>query len=119
MIRLTPPALEDSHKLYILDSRAVPNCVALRKRCTVLPRFQIRIPIDDMHTRHIGYTCYARYEIKQLREVISYYELPVPHVDARGEPEWSLLDNNSGENIAAWIAQSAAAGGLVLNRRLL
>jgi 5,5'-dehydrodivanillate O-demethylase oxygenase subunit len=94
------------------------------------PTFQIRIPIDDIHTRHIWYTCYARDEIKELQEVIPYYEVPVPSADGKGEPEWSLLDNNSGEDIAAWITQGEIVDrseeklghsdkGIILYRQLL
>jgi len=30
-------------------------------------------------------------------------------VDANGEPDWSLLDNNSGEDMIAWVTQGGIA----------
>jgi 5,5'-dehydrodivanillate O-demethylase len=54
----------------------------------------------------------------------------VPGVGADGEPEWSLLDNNSGEDMIAWITQGGIADrtqealglsdkGIILYRRQL
>jgi 5,5'-dehydrodivanillate O-demethylase len=56
--------------------------------------------------------------------------VPVPSVDKDGEPEWALLDNNSGEDIAAWVTQGEIADrseerlglsdkGIILYRQLL
>jgi 5,5'-dehydrodivanillate O-demethylase len=91
--------------------------------------FQIRVPADDSHTLHLWYTCYAR-EDAEPQEVIPFYQVPVPGVDATGEPDWSLLDNNSGEDMIAWITQGAIADrtqealglsdkGIILYRRQL
>ncbi len=56
--------------------------------------------------------------------------MPVPGYDKTGEPQWSLLDNNSGEDMMAWITQGGIADrgmeklglsdkGIILYRRLL
>ena len=56
--------------------------------------------------------------------------MPVPGVDATGEPDWALLDNNSGEDIIAWVTQGDRRGsheralglsdkGIILYRRQL
>lgn len=76
---------------------------------TSRPTFQIRVPIDDAHTLHLGYTCYPRSDGKEPQEVIPFYNVPVPGVDTTGEPQWALLDNNSGEDMIAWITQGGVA----------
>jgi 5,5'-dehydrodivanillate O-demethylase len=54
----------------------------------------------------------------------------VPGLEADGEPQWSLLDNNSGEDMIAWITQGGVADrtqealglsdkGIILFRRQL
>ena len=75
---------------------------------TKRPTFQIRVPVDDTHTRHIWYTCYARDDSNEPQEVIPYYEVPVPGFDKDEEPQWSL-SKNSGKDIAAWITQGEIA----------
>ncbi|HET7004050.1 MAG TPA: aromatic ring-hydroxylating dioxygenase subunit alpha, partial [Candidatus Binatia bacterium] len=57
---------------------------------------------------HLWDTCYARDDAKP-QDVIPFYNVPVPGVDATGEPDWSLLDNNSGEDMIAWITQGGIA----------
>jgi 5,5'-dehydrodivanillate O-demethylase len=62
--------------------------------------------------------------------VVPFYNVPVPSIDGSGEPQWSLLDNNSGEDIIAWITQGGVADrtqeslglsdkGIILYRRQL
>ena len=46
---------------------------------------------------------------KEPQEVIPFYHVPVPGYDKTGEPQWSLLDNNSGEDMMAWITQGGIA----------
>ena len=126
--RLLEGETEDNEDWKVGHPVLFPNI--LMSGSTQRPTFQIRVPVDDTHTRHIWYTCYARDEIKEPQEVIPYYEVPVPSIDARGEPQWSLLDNNSGEDIAAWITQGEIADrteeklglsdkGIILYRQLL
>ena len=54
----------------------------------------------------------------------------MPGLEADGEPQWSLLDNNSGEDMIAWITQGGVADrtqealglsdkGIILYRRQL
>jgi 5,5'-dehydrodivanillate O-demethylase len=94
------------------------------------PTFQIRVPIDDTHTLHWWYSCYVRPDVKEPQEIIPFYHVPVPGYDQNGEPQWALLDNNSGEDMMAWITQGPVADrtleklglsdkGIILYRRLL
>jgi 5,5'-dehydrodivanillate O-demethylase oxygenase subunit len=126
--RLLEGETEDNEDWKVGHPVLFPNI--LLSGSTNRPTFQIRIPVDDTHTRHIWYTCYARDDIKEPQEVIPYYEVPVPGFDKEGEPQWSLLDNNSGEDIAAWITQGEIADrseeklglsdkGIILYRQLL
>ena len=41
---------------------------------------------------------------RQRAEEIPFFEVPVPIAD-HGHPQWEFLDNNSGQDIAAWITQ--------------
>ena len=94
--------------------------------------FQIRVPIDDTHTAHWWYSCYPKRpeDEDQTPEGIPFYNVPLPKLDEQGEPRWELLDNNSGQDIAAWITQGPIADrtletlgrsdkGIILYRRLL
>jgi 5,5'-dehydrodivanillate O-demethylase len=85
--------------------------------------------MDDTQTLHLWYTCYAR-DPKAPQDVIPFYNVPVPTIDASGEPPWPLLDNNSGEDMIAWITQGGVADrtqealglsdkGIILFRRQL
>ena len=94
--------------------------------------FQIRVPIDDTHTAHWWYRCYrkAGSERRQQAEEIPFYEVPVPQLADNGQPQWQFLDNNSGQDIAAWMTQGPIADrstealgrsdkGIILYRQLL
>jgi len=92
--------------------------------------FQIRVPLDDTQTLHVWYTCYVQPGVVGSQEPISFYEVPVPQPDGQGQPQWPLLDNNSGQDIAAWVTQGAVADrssenlglsdkGIILYRKLL
>jgi 5,5'-dehydrodivanillate O-demethylase len=96
------------------------------------PTFQIRVPIDDTHTVHWWYSCYvAEPGVKAApQEKIPFYKVPVPATGDDGEPEWTLLDNNSGQDLAMWYTQGAVADrtqerlgdsdrGVILYRKLL
>jgi len=80
----------------------VPGVGAMRG-----PAFQIRTPIDDYNTAHWYVACYPKEqgEADQLPQDIPYYEVPVPRLDANGQPAWELLDSNSAQDPAAWITQ--------------
>jgi len=66
-----------------------------------------RVPMDDTHTLHVTYNTYAlpAGEMAQQNE-IPYYVIP-PSIDNEGMPIWQELDNNGGQDIAAWAAQGA------------
>jgi 5,5'-dehydrodivanillate O-demethylase len=71
--------------------------------------FQIRVPMDDTRTAYWWYRCYDKdsgVEVKsQAFEDIPMYTAPVPELDPNGMPKWDILDNNSGQDIVAWITQ--------------
>ncbi len=73
--------------------------------------FQIRVPLDDTHTAHWWFRCYEPKEgdPEQRPEDIPFYSVPVPDIDAEGRVPWNVLDNNSGQDIVAWITQGAIA----------
>ncbi len=90
-------------------------------------RFQIRVPVDDTHTRHYWYACYrpAAGSKVPIQEEIPVYE--VPWQDDQGE---FLLDFVDGQDIMAWVSQGPIADrtremlgssdqGLAVYRKLL
>jgi 5,5'-dehydrodivanillate O-demethylase len=98
------------------------------------PAFQIRVPMDDENTAYWWYRCFtpeSGVPIKpQLPEEIPYYTAPVPQLDETGLPQWDILDNNSGQDIVAWITQGRITDrsvehlgrsdkGVVLYRKML
>ncbi len=66
--------------------------------------FQIRVPMDDTHTYHIGYQCYAAPPGVELPAVngVPWYEPPTH--DANGEP---ILDYVLAQDAIMWAAQGA------------
>jgi 5,5'-dehydrodivanillate O-demethylase len=104
--RMLDGQTEDSEDWRVGHPVLFPNI--LLSGSTQRPTFQIRVPLDDTHTLHLWYTCYARDDAKP-QDVIPFYNVPVPGVDATGEPDWSLLDNNSGEDMIAWVTQGGVA----------
>jgi 5,5'-dehydrodivanillate O-demethylase len=98
------------------------------------PVFQIRVPIDDEKTAYWWYRCYTPASGVPIRpqapEEIPLYSAPVPQLDGSGLPQWDVLDNNSGQDIVAWITQGTVTDrtketlgrsdkGVVLYRKLL
>jgi 5,5'-dehydrodivanillate O-demethylase len=76
--------------------------------------YQIRVPIDDTHTLHIWYTFYdaddeqfAGIEVPPQPDSISvpWFSVPIPRLTEQGEPTWSVLDNNSGQDLTMWYTQ--------------
>jgi len=125
--RMLEGQTEDSEDWRVGHPVLFPNI--LLSGSTQRPTFQIRVPLDDTHTLHLWYTSYVRDDAKP-QDVIPFYEVPVPGVDATGEPDWSLLDNNSGEDMIAWVTQGGVADrtqealglsdkGIILYRRQL
>lgn len=80
--------------------------------------YQIRVPMDDTHTLHFWYMTFTAEDEKQFGiEVpaqdkpwsIPVFEVPVPGLDERGQPQWPLLDNNSGQDMVMWYSQGPIA----------
>ncbi len=76
--------------------------------------YQMRIPVDDTHTLHIWYTTFDKAAQRELKvdlpaqndsRDIPVFDVPVPQLDIDGEPDWSLLDSNSGQDILFWCSQ--------------
>jgi len=93
--------------------------------------FQYRVPVDDEHTLHVWYTAYPQPPDIEVpnQETIPHYEVPLPF-DERGRVDWSKLDNNSGQDIVAWVTQGAITDrsreklgesdkGIIMYRRML
>jgi 5,5'-dehydrodivanillate O-demethylase oxygenase subunit len=93
--------------------------------------FQYRVPVDDTKTLHIWFTAYPQPPGGEVsRQVpVPFYTVPLP-MDEQGAAEWALLDNNSGQDIMAWITQGPIADrsqeklgesdkGIILYRRML
>jgi 5,5'-dehydrodivanillate O-demethylase len=93
--------------------------------------FQYRVPVDDTHTLHIWFTAYPQPpgETVEKQDKIPFYHVPLP-VDGEGNADWNLMDNNSGQDIAAWVTQGPIADrsqeklgesdkGIILYRRML
>jgi 5,5'-dehydrodivanillate O-demethylase len=106
----------------------------LKSGSTSTPVFQIRVPLDDEHTAYWWYRCYTAASgvpvQPQTDEDIPFFNAPVPQLDPSGLPQWDILDNNSGQDIVAWITQGAITDranenlgrsdkGIVLYRRML
>jgi 5,5'-dehydrodivanillate O-demethylase len=90
-------------------------------------RFQVRVPVDDMHTLTFWYSCYLPQAETEapVQQEIPVYE--VPFQDERGA---FLLDFVDGGDIMAWVSQGPIADrtremlvdtdrGIVMFRRLL
>jgi 5,5'-dehydrodivanillate O-demethylase len=106
----------------------------LKSGSMATPAFQIRVPIDDENTAYWWYRVYTPASnipiTPQAADAIPFYTVPVPHLDPAGRPQWDILDNNSGQDIVAWITQGANTDrtkerlgrsdrGVVLYRRML
>ena len=93
--------------------------------------FQYRVPVDDTHTLHIWFTAYPHPpgEVVPQQDTVPYYKVPLP-MDQSGKTDWTLMDNNCGQDIMAWVSQGAIADrskeklaesdqGIILFRRQL
>jgi 5,5'-dehydrodivanillate O-demethylase len=78
--------------------------------------YQIRVPIDDMHTLHIWYMAFTPEAQAELGVTmapqnqswdIPHFQVPVPQLVGDTEPDWSLLDSNAGQDMAMWYTQGA------------
>ena len=68
--------------------------------------YQIRVPMDDTHTYHICYQCYAAPPGVEVpaQDVVPYYEPPMQ--DAQGQP---ILDYVLAQDALVWKAQGPIA----------
>ncbi len=93
-------------------------------------QFMYRVPMDESHTLHVTYTAYPPPTGEEANQPkVPYYIIP-PSVDTQGLPIWEELDNNGGQDIMAWVAQSGVVDrskeklgesdrGVILYRELL
>ena len=91
---------------------------------------QIRVPMDDTQTLIIYYNAWPLLPGEESNEEVPVYKVPLPGLDEDGHPVWEIIDNNSGQDTLAWIAQGADADrtkeklatgdiGIIMYRRLL
>ena len=93
---------------------------------------QYRVPIDETHTYQVVYKVWSPGSgIKVPRqERVPYFNVPLPKPDENGQPQWSLLDNNSGQDMSMWYTQGPVADrsleklgesdkGVILYRKML
>ncbi|HEY3118388.1 MAG TPA: Rieske 2Fe-2S domain-containing protein, partial [Chloroflexota bacterium] len=99
---------DESHAMWAVGHPVVFP-YTLKSGSTRDPVFQIRVPMDDTHTLYWYYHLYHDRPELGVRppEEWPVYEIPMPHLTASGEPEWSLIDNNSGQDNAMWNSQGA------------
>jgi 5,5'-dehydrodivanillate O-demethylase len=78
--------------------------------------YQMRIPVDDTHTLHIWYMIFDDAAQKELgiqlqaqtdQREIPVFDVPVPGLVDGKVPDWTLLDNNSGQDLVMWYSQGA------------
>jgi 5,5'-dehydrodivanillate O-demethylase len=76
--------------------------------------YQIRVPVDDTHTLHIWYMVHTKEAQAELgvdlpaqtdQRQIPVFDVPVPRLVNGLEPDWPLLDNNSGQDLVMWYSQ--------------
>jgi 5,5'-dehydrodivanillate O-demethylase len=75
------------------------------------PVYQIRVPMDDTRTMYFWYSIHQPRpgEVLPKLDSIPFYDVPIPGLGANNEPEWSLVDNNSGQDMAMWFTQGEIA----------
>lgn len=78
--------------------------------------YQMRVPVDDTHTLLMYYMFYTPEDERSLGveippqpdpTCVPFFEVPVPGLDHQGEPQWSLLDSNIGQDLVMWYSQGA------------
>jgi 5,5'-dehydrodivanillate O-demethylase oxygenase subunit len=101
--------------------------VSLRVGSDPQHRFQIRVPVDDTHTRHYWYSCYRAPDGEPMPPQAEIPVYDVPWRDERGD---FIVDYVDGQDIMTWVTQGAIAdrtrehlaasdSGIVLLRKLL
>jgi 5,5'-dehydrodivanillate O-demethylase len=93
---------------------------------------QFRVPMDDTHTYHVVYKVWSPGSSVRVptQEKIPYFQVPLPELDDNGQPQWSLIDNNNGQDMLMWYTQGAVADrseeklgesdkGIILYRKMI
>jgi len=88
--------------------------------------------MDDIRTYQVVLKAWSPGPSVQVpaQETIPFFKVPLPIVDEQGQPQWSLLDNNSGQDMAMWYTQGRIADrsleklgesdvGIILYRKML
>jgi 5,5'-dehydrodivanillate O-demethylase len=75
------------------------------------PSFQIRTPVDDTTTNHWYVMSHPARpgDPVQRDEDVPFFTVPVPQLDAEGQPVWAELTANGTQDPAAWVTQGAIA----------
>jgi 5,5'-dehydrodivanillate O-demethylase oxygenase subunit len=103
--RLCDDETEEVDEWAVGHPHVFPNI--LKSGSTAHPVFQIRVPMDDTHTTYYWYSCHLPRPGLMLPELdeIPFFEAPVAGLDDRGQLQWDLLDNNSGQDMVMWYTQ--------------
>ena len=76
--------------------------------------YQIRVPVNDTHTLHIWYMVHTPEMQAELgiklppqpdQRDIPVFDVPVPSLVNGVEPDWAVLDSNSGQDLVMWYSQ--------------
>ena len=108
--RLLEGQTEDSDDWTIGHPVVFPNILALGNAGSIWHeyRFQIRVPVDDTHTKHYWYSAFVPPPgadvAPHLLERVHGYEVPL--VDAQGE---FLVDTVYGQDVMVWVMQGPIA----------
>ena len=106
--RILEGETEDNEDWAVGHPHVFPNM--LKSGSTKHPVFQIRVPVDDVRTLYFWYGAHPAKPGDEPSasggpEAIPVFEVPVPGIRRDGEVEWSLVDNNSGQDMAMWFTQ--------------
>jgi 5,5'-dehydrodivanillate O-demethylase len=103
--RLCDDDTEEIQEWAVGHPHVFPNI--LKSGSTAHPVFQIRVPMDDTHTTYYWYSCHLPRPGLTLPDLdeIPFFETPVAGLDAQGQLQWDLLDNNSGQDMVMWYTQ--------------
>jgi len=73
--------------------------------------YQFRVPVDDEHTLHVWYKSKPLPEGVHTEEKTrtKVYDVPVVTAGPGGRAQWSLVDNNSGQDMVMWYTQGPTA----------
>lgn len=92
--------------------------------------YQFRVPVDDQNTLHVWYKAQPLPAGSSEKSHTKVYDVPVATVGPGGRPQWSMVDNNSGQDMVMWYTQGPNADrtqeklgtsdkGIILYRKML